>query len=176
MIAFRLAFFATAALAAPAAEAEADPQLLLGGLAYHHVAVPVCKTVPKTVVIGQRCHVEPNCATEDVVVGQHVTGHEEPVCTDHEVVAHGGYHAYGKREAEADAQYLLGHGLGHAVLAPALVKHTVKSCVPGAPIIEDVTAPLTKCAPAQVCEDVTAEVPEVVCGEPAAAEEAVEEA
>jgi len=192
MIAFRLAFFATAALAAPAAEAEADPQLLLGGLgyahhgyglAYHHVAVPVCKTVPKTVVIGQRCHVEPNCATEDVVVGQHVTGHEEPVCTDHEVVAHGGYHAYGKRqvaygkrEAEADAQYLLGHGLGHAVVAPALVKHTVKSCVPGAPIIEDVTAPLTKCAPAQVCEDVTAEVPEVVCGEPAAAEEAVEEA
>merc|ERR1719430_866008 len=152
MIAFRLAFFATAALAAPAAEAEADPQLLLGGLgyahhvplAYHHVAVPVCKTVPETVVIGKKCHVEPNCATEDVVVGQQVTGHEDPVCTDHEVVSHAGYHAYGKREAEADPQYLLG---AHAVVAPA-----------------------------QVCEDVTAEVPKVVCGEAAAADAAVEEA
>merc|ERR1719319_949506 len=136
MIAFRLAFFATAALAAPAAEAEADPQLLLGGLGYHHVAVPVCKTVPKTVVIGQRCHVEPNCATEDVVVGQHVTA---PLTK----------------------------------CAPAQVCEDVTAEVPE--VVCGEPAALTKCAPAQVCEDVPAEVPEVVCGEPAAAEEAVEE-
>merc|ERR1712038_1949787 len=52
MIALRLTLLATAAFAAPAADADADPQLLLGhGLAYaaplvHHV-VPVCKVSPR---------------------------------------------------------------------------------------------------------------------------------
>merc|ERR1712130_16118 len=43
MIALRLTLLATAAFAAPAAEADADPQFLLGhGLAYaHHVVAPV---------------------------------------------------------------------------------------------------------------------------------------
>merc|ERR1711981_63034 len=95
MIALRLTLLATAAFAAPAAEADADPQFLLGhGLAYaaplvHHV-VPVCKIVVETVVVGQRCHAEPDCTTEPVVVGRHITGHEEPTCTDVEhVVPHG---------------------------------------------------------------------------------------
>merc|ERR1711936_909654 len=151
MIALRLTLLATAAFAAPAADADADPQFLLGhGLAYaaplvHHV-VPVCKVVPKTVVVGQRCHAEPDCTTETVVVGRHITGHEEPACTDVEHVA------------------------------PATTKVTTKHCVPGAPILEDVTTDVTKCVPKSVCEDVTAEVLETVCGEAAAAEEAVEEA
>merc|ERR1712018_975899 len=91
MIALRLTLLATAAFAAPAAEADADPQFLLGhGLAYaaplvHHV-VPVCKVVPKTVTVGQRCHAEPDCTTETVAVGRHITGHEEPTCTDVEHV------------------------------------------------------------------------------------------
>merc|ERR1712158_139315 len=86
MIALRLTLLATAAFAAPAAEADADPQFLLGhGLAYaaplvHHV-VPVCKIVVETVVVGQRCHAEPDCTTEPVVVGRHITGHEEPPST-----------------------------------------------------------------------------------------------
>merc|ERR1739848_372897 len=159
MIALRLTLLATAAFAAPAAEADADPQFLLGhGLAYaHHVVapvVPLCKVVPKTVTVGQRCHAEPDCTTETVVVGRHITGHEDPTCTDVEhVVPAVGY--YGKREAEADPQLLV----GAPYVAHATTKVTTKHCVPGAPILEDVTA----------------DVLETVCGE-AAAEEAVEEA
>merc|ERR1719500_1466977 len=160
MIALRLTLLATAAFAAPAAEADADPQFLLGhGLGYGHlgyahvVAAPVCKVVTETVVVGQRCHAEPDCTTETVVVGRHVTGVEEPTCTDVEhVVPAVVPHVYGKREAEADPQLLT-----------------------GAPILEDVTTDVTKCVPKSVCEDVTAEVLKTVCGE-AAAEEAVEEA
>merc|ERR1711884_848690 len=159
MIALRLTLLATAAFAAPAADADADPQFLLGhGLAYaaplvHHV-VPVCKVVPKT-----------------VAVGRHITGHEEPTCTDVEHVVPA-VHALGKREAEADPQLLL----AAPYVAHATTKVTTKHCVPGAPIVEDVTTDVTKCVPKSVCEDVTAEVLETVCGEPAAEAEAVEEA
>merc|ERR1719454_123347 len=127
MIALRLTLLATAAFAAPAAEADADPQFLLG--------------------------------------------HGLPTCTDVEhVVPAVGY--YGKREAEADPQLLV----GAPYVAHAITKVTTKHCVPGAPILEDVTTDVTKCVPKSVCEDVTAEVLEPVCGEPAAEAEAVEEA
>merc|ERR1711963_388578 len=106
---------------------------------------PLCKAVPKTVTIGQRCH------AEHVVPAVHAV--------------------YGKREAEADPQLLV----GAPYVAHAATKVTTKHCVPGAPIVEDVTTDVTKCVPKSVCEDVTAEVLETVCGE-AAAEEAVEEA
>merc|ERR1711981_1305437 len=174
MIALRLTLLATAAFAAPAAEADADPQFLLGhGLAYaaplvHHV--PLCKIVPKTVVVGQRCHAEPDCTTETVVVGKHITGHEEPTCTDVEHVVPHAY--YGKREAEADPQLLV----GAPYLAHATATLTTKHCVPGAPIIEDITHDVTKCVPKSVCVDVEAQVPETVCGDAAAEAEAVEEA
>merc|ERR1711881_253411 len=61
----KLAFLATTAIAAPAADAEADP---FYGLAYAHPApivhaLPICKAVPKTVVVGKRCHAEPECTT-----------------------------------------------------------------------------------------------------------------
>merc|ERR1712038_1094960 len=133
MIALRLTLLATAAFAAPAAEADADPQFLLGhGLAYaaplvHHV--PLCKIVTETVVVG-------------------------------------------KREAEADPQLLV----GAPYLAHATTKVTTKHCVPGAPIIEDITHDVTKCVPKSVCVDVEATVPKTVCGDAAAADAAVEEA
>jgi hypothetical protein len=184
MIALRLTLLATAAFAAPAADADADPQFLLGhhglgyghGLAYAHVvAAPVCKVVTETVTLGQRCHAEPDCTTETVVVGRHVTGVEEPTCTDveHVVPAVVPHAYYGKREAEADPQLLLGAA---PYLAHATTKVTTKHCVPGAPILEDVTTDVTKCVPKSVCEDVTAEVLKTVCGDAAAPEEAVEEA
>merc|ERR1719305_1524689 len=121
--------------------------------------------VTETVVVGQRCHAEPDCTTETVVVGRHGTGVEHVVPA---VVPH----VYGKREAEADPQLLIGAA---PYVAHATTKVTTKHCVPGAPILEDVTTDVTKCVPKSVCEDVTAEVLKTVCGE-AAAEEAVEEA
>merc|ERR1712038_295701 len=177
MIALRLTLLATAAFAAPAADADADPQLLLGhGLPYaHHVvayAAPVCKIVTETVVVGQRCHSEPDCTTEPVVVGRHITGHEEPTCTDVEHVVPAAVGYYGKREAEADPQLLV----GAPYLAHATTKVTTKHCVPGAPIIEDITHDVTKCVPKSVCVDVEATVPKTVCGDAAAADAAVEEA
>merc|ERR1711887_110113 len=138
----------------------------------HHV-VPVCKVVTETVVVGQRCHAEPDCTTETDVVGRHITGHEDPVCEEVEhvdpaVVPHA---YYGKREAEADPQLLV----AAPYVAHATTKVTTKHCAPGAPILEDVTTDVTKCVPKQVCEDVTAEVLKTVCGEPEAEAE-VEEA
>merc|ERR1712127_823042 len=174
----RVAFLATAALAAPAADADADPFYGYGhglGFALHAplVALPVCKVVPKTVVVGQQCHAEPECTTETVVLGKKIVGQEEPVCTDVKtvvpaVVGAYGAHLIGKREAEAeadaDAQFY------HA--APLAVSHKIvtKHCAPGAPILEDVTQDVTTCVPKPVCTDVEAVVHETVCGEPAAAE------
>merc|ERR1712080_455609 len=100
-----------------------------------------------------------------------ITGHEEPTCTDVEHVVPAVHAVYGKREAEADPQLLV----GAPYVAHAATKVTTKHCVPRAPIVEDVTTDVTKCVPKSVCEDVTAEVLETVCGE-AAAEEVVEEA
>merc|ERR1711936_944790 len=154
MIALRLTLLATAAFAAPAADADADPQFLLGhGLPYAHpvvaYAAPVCKVVTETVTVGQRCHAEPDCTTETVVVGRHITGHEEPTCTDVEhVVPAVVPHVYGKREAEADPQLLIG----------------------AAPYVAHATTDVTKCVPKSVCEDVTAEVLKTVCGEAATEE------
>merc|ERR1712127_1116441 len=180
--ALRVAFLATAALAAPAADADADPFYGYGhGLGFGHglgyavhaplVALPVCKVVPKTVVVGQQCHAEPECTTETVVLGKKIVGQEEPVCEDVEtvvpaVVGAYGAHLIGKREAEAEADAQFYHA------APLAVSHKIvtKHCAPGAPILEDVTQDVTTCVPKPVCTDVEAVVHETVCGEPAAAE------
>merc|ERR1712180_254612 len=166
----KLAFLATTAIAAPAADAEADP---FYGYAIAHPApivhaLPICKVVPKTKVIGKSCHVESDCTTKSVVVGKALKGHEDPVCTEVEVPALG-YGHIGKREAEAEAEPFL--GLGYAAAIP--VAHTVKtkSCVPGAPILEGVSQDVTTCVPKQVCEDVSGTVLETECEEAAAAEE-----
>merc|ERR1712126_185972 len=134
------------------ADAEADP---FYGLAYAHPApivhaLPICKAVPKTVVVGKRCHAEPECTTKPVVVGKALKGHEDPVRTEVEVP-----------------------GLGYGAHLPVPVAHTVKtkSCVPGAPILEDISQDVTTCVPKQVCEDVSGTVLETVCGEEEAAAE-----
>merc|ERR1712055_1239492 len=171
-ITLRVAFLATVSLAAPAADADADPFYGYGGYApyvahapYVHappVVVPVCKIITKTVVVGKSCHAEPECSTKSVVVGKAVTGVEDPVCEDVEtvvpaVVPHG-YGVYGKRDAEADP-------------VAVTTKVTTKHCTPGAPIVEDISRDVTTCVPKQVCADVEAPVHETVCGEPEAAAE-----
>merc|ERR1712105_160424 len=169
----RLAFLATAAFAAPAADADADPFYGVAPYAVapivHHV-VPVCKVVPKTVVVGKQCHAEPECTTAPVVVGKKITGHEDPVCEEVEVpaVAYGHVAHIGKREADADADAEPFYGLTYGAALP--VAHTVKTkhCTPGAPIIEDISQDVTTCVPKQVCADVSATVHGTVCGEPAA--------
>merc|ERR1712055_77420 len=177
-IPLRVAFLATASLAAPAA--EADPFYGYGygypGLVAHapYVAhaplvVPVCNVVTKSVVVGKSCHAEPECTTKPVVVGRQVTVHEEPVCEDVEhVVPAVVPHVYGKRDADADPQF--GY---HAVAHPLAIttKVTTKHCTPGAPILEDITRDVTTCIPKQVCTDVEGLVHETVCGEPEETEE-----
>merc|ERR1711934_1055029 len=170
----RLAFLATA-FAAPAADAETDPFYGVAPYAVapivHHV-VPVCKVVPKTVVVGKQCHAEPECTTAPVVVGKKITGHEDPVCEEVEVPVGYGHglvgHVVGKREADADADAEPFYGLTYGAALP--VAHTVKTkhCTPGAPILEDISQDVTTCVPKQVCADVSATVHETVCGEPAA--------
>merc|ERR1711915_1095188 len=96
----KLAFLATTAIAAPAADAEADP---FYGLAYAHPApivnaLPICKVVPKTKVIGKSCHVESDCTTKSVVVGKALKGHEDPVLLRSRFPLLG-YAHIGKREA-----------------------------------------------------------------------------
>merc|ERR1712055_655614 len=154
-ITLRVAFLATVSLAAPAADADADPYYGYGGYGgyggyapyvahapYVHapVVLPVCKIITKTVVVGKSCHAEPECSSKSVVVGKAVTGVEDPVCEDVEtvvpaVVPHG-YGVYGKRDAEADPQYY-GYGLPVAHPVAVTTKVTTKHCTPGAPIVED---------------------------------------
>merc|ERR1712236_79466 len=180
--ALRVAFLATVSLAAPAADADADPFYGYGYAPYvahapyvhAPVVVPVCKVITKTVVVGKSCHAEPECTTKSVVVGKAVTGHEDPVCEDVETVVPAVVpHVYGKREAEAEADPLYGYGLTHAVAHPVAVttKVTTKHCTPGAPILGDISRDVTTCVPKQVCTDVEAPVHETVCGEPGAAAE-----
>merc|ERR1712112_441037 len=108
--ALRVAFLATVSLAAPAADADADPFYGYGYAPYvahapyvhAPVVVPVCKVITKTVVVGKSCHAEPECTTKSVVVGKALKGHEDPVCTEVEVPAlgYGVGHVLGKREAD----------------------------------------------------------------------------
>merc|ERR1712098_134369 len=127
-----------------------------------------CKAVPKTVVVGKRCHAEPECTTKSVVVGKALKGHEDTVCTEVEVPALG-YGHIGKREAEAEP-----------FLRPRLRCSPPCTCsshcqdqvlFPGAPILEDISKDVTTCVPKQVCEDVSGTVLETVCGEEEAAAE-----
>merc|ERR1719193_2445375 len=63
---FGIVLFAVAAQAAPAADADADPQLLLGAAAYH-VAPTNCK-VDQEILVTQACvpSAEEVCSTETV--------------------------------------------------------------------------------------------------------------
>merc|ERR1712098_742723 len=90
----KLAFLATTAIAAPAADAEADPFYLCHCSPCSHCACPTyLQGRPQDKGIGKSCHVEPDCTTKSVVVGKALKGHEDPVCTEVEVPAVAGYHA-----------------------------------------------------------------------------------
>merc|ERR1712059_65052 len=146
------------ARAAPAADAEADPQYLAAGLP---VAAPISPIAP----IAYHAGPAPNCVTEDVIlITQVCTPKAEEVCTtetmgtqeieyekvcqeivdtlcDAAPVAVAGYH-HVKREAEAEAdaeadadpQYLAApyaHQSGYAPVAPVAhaVAHSVTATV-----------------------------------------------
>ena len=159
---------------------EADPLLYTGhpltySVPYVTYHAPVCKTEFEEVK-GQSCVTKPVTECNDVEVPSHKIVTED-VCQNvttaectHSTYSTGVY--YGKREAEADPQLLV----GAPYLAHATTKVTTKHCVPGAPIIEDITHDVTKCVPKSVCVDVEAQVPKTVCGDAAAEAEAVEEA
>merc|ERR1711915_710192 len=115
--------------AAPAPDAEADPQFLAAA-PYAAVAAPNCKT-EVDVLVTQKC----TPATENVCTKATVDTEEieyEKVCQDVvSKICDGpvlGYHGLGKREAdaEADPQFYAGYA-AHAI-APA-VAHTVEATV-----------------------------------------------
>merc|ERR1712088_842510 len=139
------------AAAAPAADAdaEADPQFLVGA-PYHAghavVAAPAanCETTHE-ILTTQTCVPSTENVCNTVTVDTEEIEYEricvevtDFLCDAPAVVApvaHG-YHAIAKREAEAepeadaDAQYLLGHGLGYAAhAAPVAVAHAVAHSV-----------------------------------------------
>ena len=176
---FALSCLVALAGAAPAAEAEADAQYLLGHgapLAYHHVPAPTCVT-EDVILITQVCTpaaVEV-CSTETVAT-QEIE--YEKVCTEivdtlcdapvHAPLAYAGYHkrsadaeAEAEADADADAQYyahagLVAHGapLAHA----GLVAHA-------APLAHHVAAPIALAhhvAPLPVAHAVAHSVTETV--------------
>jgi len=125
---FGVLFLAVAAQAAPAADAEADPQLLAAApyaAAAYHVPAANCKT-ENEVLITQTCvpSAEEKCSTETVDTEEI---EYEKVCKDvvdticDAPLAHAVY----KREAEADPQFLAAapYAAAHHVVAP--VAHAV---------------------------------------------------
>eukprot|EP00090_Calanus_glacialis_P009303 TRINITY_DN176_c1_g1_i3.p1 TRINITY_DN176_c1_g1~~TRINITY_DN176_c1_g1_i3.p1 ORF type:complete len:209 (-),score=53.82 TRINITY_DN176_c1_g1_i3:134-760(-) len=166
--------------AAPAPEAEADAQFLAAA-PYHAVATN-CKT-ETDVLVTQKCTPSTeNVCTKSIVETEEIE--YEKVCQD--VVSKIcdapalGYHAIGKREAdaEADPQFFGGYAAHHiAPLAATAVAHTVEATVKHA--CRDVTTehcvdnPKVKAVPVEVetchtvtkvtCEDVENLIPKTIC-------------
>merc|ERR1711872_412683 len=138
-----IVLFAVAAQAAPAADADADPQLLLGAAApvaaaAYHVAPTNCK-VDQEILVTQACvpSAEEVCSTETVDTEEieytKVCKNVVDTLCDHP----GHYVVKRDAEAEADPQLyaaggLIAHAVAHA--AVATVKHacrevTTEHCV-----------------------------------------------
>merc|ERR1712121_411303 len=166
--------------AAPAPDAEADPQFLAAA-PYAAVAAPNCKT-EVDVLVTQKC----TPTTENVCTKATVDTEEieyEKVCQDVvSKICDGapvvGYHALAKREAdaEADPQFYAGYAHHVAPVAHA-VAHTVEATVKHA--CREVTTehcvdnPKVKAVPVDVetchtvtkvtCEDINNEIPKTIC-------------
>jgi len=185
---FAISCLVALAGAAPAADAEADPQFLAAAplaaapvapVAYH--AAPNCETVIETLTT-QRC----TPRTENVCTTQTVETEEieyEPLCIevvdvicDGPAVAPVSYIAKREADAEADPQFFGGYA--HAAIAPVhAVAHSVKATVKHA--CREVTTehcvdnPKVKPVPVEVehchtvtkvtCADVTNEIPTTKC-------------
>merc|ERR1712038_725284 len=162
--------------AAPAPEAEADPQLIAA--APYHAVAPNCKT-EVDVLVTQQC----TPSTENVCTKSTVDTEEieyEKVCQDVvSKICDGpvlGYHGLGKREAdaEADPQFYAGYA-AHAI-APA-VAHTVEATVKHAcrevttehcvdnPKVKNVPVAVEHCHTVTkvACVDVNNEIPKTIC-------------
>jgi len=187
---FAISCLVASCLAAPAADAEADPQYLLGApavapvapVAYH--AATNCETVVET-LITQTC----TPTAENVCTTQTVETEEieyEKVCKEVvDVICDGPAHYIAKREADAEAEadpQFLAAPYHHAAYAAApvaahAVAHSLKATVKHA--CREVTTehcvdnPKVKPVPVEVehchtvtkvtCADVTNEIPTTKC-------------
>merc|ERR1711915_664769 len=151
--------------AAPAPEAEADPQFLAA--APYHAVAPNCKT-EVDVLVTQKCLP----STENVCTKETVETEEieyEKVCQDVvskicDAPAAVGY--IGKREAEAVAP-VVATAVAHSV--QATVKHacrevTTEHCVDN-PKVKAVPVEVEHCHTVSkvTCEDVNNEIPKTIC-------------
>jgi len=183
---FAISCLVASCLAAPAADAEADPQYLLGAPAVapvaYHAAATNCETVVET-LITQSC----TPATENICTTQVVDTEEieyEKVCKEvTDVICDGPAHYIAKREAdaEADPQYLAApyHHAAYAAapVAAHAVAHSLKATVKHAcrevATEHCVDNPKVKPVPVEVehchtvtkvtCADVTNEIPTTQC-------------
>jgi len=182
---FAISCLVALARAAPAADAEADPQYLLGApavapvapVAYH--AASNCETVVET-LITQTC----TPTAENVCTTQTVETEEieyEKVCKEVvDVICDGPAHYIAKREADAEADPQFYAPYAHAAVAPVAahaVAHSLKATVKHA--CREVTTehcvdnPKVKPVPVEVehchtvtkvtCADVTNEIPTTKC-------------
>jgi len=185
---FAISCLVALAGAAPAADAEADPQFLAAAplaaapvAPITYAAAPNCETVIETLTT-QRC----TPRTENVCTTQTVETEEieyEPLCIevvdvicDGPAVAPVSYIAKREADAEADPQFFGGYA--HAAIAPVhAVAHSVKATVKHA--CREVTTehcvdnPKVKAVPVEVehchtvtkvdCEDVINEIPTHKC-------------
>merc|ERR1712083_624901 len=160
--------------AAPAPEAEADPQFLAA--APYHAVAPNCKT-EVDVLVTQKCvPTTENVCTKETVETEEIE--YEKVCQDVvskicDAPAAVGY--IGKREAEAEYFGYAAHAV--APVAATAVAHSVQATVKHA--CREVTTehcvdnPKVKAVPVEVehchtvtkvtCEDVNNEIPKTIC-------------
>merc|ERR1711915_956642 len=156
--------------AAPAPEAEADPQFLAA--APYHAVASNCKT-EVDVLVTQKCLP----STENVCTKETVETEEieyEKVCQDVvskicDAPAAVGYIGKREAEAEADPQYFgyAAHAVAHSV--QATVKHacrevTTEHCVDN-PKVKAVPVEVEHCHTVTkvTCEDVSNEIPKTIC-------------
>jgi len=186
---FAISCLVASCWAAPAADAEADPQYLLGAHAAVAPVAPVayhagnCETVVET-LITQTC----TPTAENVCTTQTVETEEieyEKVCKEvTDVICDGPAHYIAKREADAEAEadpQLWGAPYHHAALAAPVaahaVAHSLKATVKHAcrEVVTEhcVDNPKVKPVPVEVehchtvtkvtCADVTNEIPTTQC-------------
>ena len=169
--------------AAPAPEAEADAQFLAAA-PYHAVAAANCKTELEVLVTQTCVPTTENVCTTETVDTEEIEYEKvckevvDTICDAPALV--GGYHAIGKREAdaEADPQFFGGYAAHHiAPVAATAIAHSVQATVKHA--CRDITTehcvdnPKVIAVPVEVkhchtvtkvtCSDVNNEIPKTVC-------------
>merc|ERR1719500_132278 len=162
-------FFAVAAQGAPAADAEADPQLLA---APYHVPAPNCVTENEILITRSCTPTAENVCTTEVVETEEIE--YEKICKDvvdtlcDAPAAHVVYKREAEAEAEADAQfYAAPYAAPYA--AHATVKHacrevTTEHCV-DSPKVKLVPVEVQHCHTVTkvACADIENPIPKTTC-------------